>query len=123
PTVATRPPPVHGGSPLLPVHVPGTFAVLRNGSLIPRRARVEVRIGPVIANQQLRALAENAEGAGAYRKLADHLRAALLALVERPSRLAQIQVATPSIVADDGAPPAAEPPKHHPASHRAHRRA
>ena len=74
---------LRSGCDVLPVLIRGTHDVLGKGSLIPRRHPVEVRIGRVITNAELRALAENAEGTGAYRKLADPMRAAVLALGER----------------------------------------
>jgi long-chain acyl-CoA synthetase len=77
---------LRSGCDVLPIHISGTHQVLGKGSLIPRRAPVEVRIGRVIANADLRAIAEESEGAGAYRKLADHMRAAVLGLVDHPPR-------------------------------------
>jgi long-chain acyl-CoA synthetase len=73
---------LHSGCDVLPVHITGTHEVLGKGSLIPRRAPVEVRIGRPLANAELRALAQDAEGSGAYRKLADLMRDAVLALVK-----------------------------------------
>jgi long-chain acyl-CoA synthetase len=77
---------LHSGCDVLPLHISGAHQVLGKGSLIPRRAPVEVRIGRVIASADLRGIAEESEGAGAYRKLADHMRAAVLGLVNRPPR-------------------------------------
>jgi long-chain acyl-CoA synthetase len=77
---------LHSGCDVLPIHISGTHEVLGKGSLIPHRAPVVVRIGSPIANTELRALAEDSEGAGAYRKLADHMRGAVIALVNRPTR-------------------------------------
>jgi long-chain acyl-CoA synthetase len=74
---------LRGGCDVLPVRISGTYEVLGKGSIIPHRRPVEVRIGRVITNAELRALADNAEGTGAYRKLADAMRAAVLALGER----------------------------------------
>src|SRR4029077_12084419 len=74
---------LRGGCDVLPVRISGTYEVLGKGSIIPHRHPVEVRIGRVITNAELRALADNAEGTGAYRKLADAMRAAVLALGER----------------------------------------
>jgi long-chain acyl-CoA synthetase len=74
---------LYGGCDILPIRISGTHQVLGKGSLIPRRAPVEVRIGAVITNARLLAVAADAEGAGAYRKLADYLRNAVLALTER----------------------------------------
>src|SRR5271169_2303069 len=74
---------LRGGCDVLPVRISGTYEVLGKGSIIPHRRPVEVCIGRVITNAELRALADNAEGTGAYRKLADSMRAAVLALGER----------------------------------------
>ncbi|HLJ42738.1 MAG TPA: AMP-binding protein, partial [Candidatus Binataceae bacterium] len=74
---------LRGGCDVLPVRISGTYEVLGKGSIIPHRRPVEVRIGRVITNAELRALADNAEGTGAYRKLADAMRAAVLELGER----------------------------------------
>ncbi len=74
---------LRGGCDVLPIRISGTYEVLGKGSIIPHRRPVEVRIGRVITNAELRALADNAEGTGAYRKLADSMRAAVLALGER----------------------------------------
>ena len=74
---------LRSGCDVLPIHISGTYDVLGKGSIIPRRHPVEVRIGRVITNAELRALADDAEGTGAYRKLADSMRAAVLALGER----------------------------------------
>ncbi|HZZ08398.1 MAG TPA: AMP-binding protein [Candidatus Binataceae bacterium] len=76
---------LRSGYDVLPVRISGTYDVLGKGSIIPHRRPVEVRIGRVITNAELRALADNAEGTGAYRKLADSMRAAVLALGERMS--------------------------------------
>jgi long-chain acyl-CoA synthetase len=76
---------LHSGCDVLPIHIRGTYDVLGKGSLIPRRAPVEVRIGNAIVNAELRLLADDAEGAGAYRKLADHMRSAVIGL-EHPTR-------------------------------------
>ncbi|HLW72393.1 MAG TPA: AMP-binding protein [Candidatus Binataceae bacterium] len=77
---------LHGGCDILPIRISGTHRVLGKGSLIPRRAPVEVRIGAVIASAQLRALAADAVGAGAYRKLADYMRSAVLGLTDNAPR-------------------------------------
>jgi long-chain acyl-CoA synthetase len=72
---------------VLPIRIDGTHAVLGKGSLIPRRAPVELRIGAVITSAELQMLVKDIEGAGAYRKLADHLRSAVIGLsqpTERP---------------------------------------
>ena len=56
---------LRGGCDVLPVRISGTYEVLGKGSIIPHRRPVEVRIGRVITNAELRALADNAEGTGA----------------------------------------------------------
>ncbi len=71
---------LRSGCDVLPVLIRGTHQVLGKGSLIPRYHEVEVRIGSVISSAKLRALSENSEGMGAYRKLADYMRNAVLAL-------------------------------------------
>jgi long-chain acyl-CoA synthetase len=75
---------LRSGCDVLPVLIRGTNSVLGKGSLWPRRHPVEVRIGSVIGNGSMRALAENSDGMGAYRKLADHMRRAVLALAGVP---------------------------------------
>ncbi|HVA81930.1 MAG TPA: 1-acyl-sn-glycerol-3-phosphate acyltransferase, partial [Candidatus Binataceae bacterium] len=75
---------LRSGCDVLPVLIRGTHQVLGKGSLWPRRHPVEVRIGGVITNAAMRALAENSEGMGAYRKLSDYLRTAVLALANPP---------------------------------------
>jgi long-chain acyl-CoA synthetase len=77
---------LNSGCDVLPIRIDGTHAVLGKGSLIPRRADVELRIGTVITNTDLRALVQNVEGAGAYRKVADQLRATVIGLVQPISR-------------------------------------
>jgi long-chain acyl-CoA synthetase len=74
---------LHGGCDVLPIHIRGSYDVLGKGSLIPRIAPVEVRIGSVITQETLRAAAHDADGPGAYRKLADLMRDAVLALTEQ----------------------------------------
>ncbi|MGH7841549.1 MAG: lysophospholipid acyltransferase family protein, partial [Candidatus Binataceae bacterium] len=90
---------LHGGCDVLPIRIIGTHRVLGKGSLIPRRAPVEVRIGAVITNAQLRELAADTEGAGAYRKLADYMRDAVLGVTDRATRRlaasAQLSIMTP----------------------------
>jgi len=68
---------LRGGCDILPVHIKGSFEVLGKGQLLPRRHPVEVRIGAVIARDALATVADQNEGAGAYRKLADFLRQAV----------------------------------------------
>ncbi len=65
---------------VLPVLIRGTHDVMGKGSLVPRRHPVEVRIGRAITAAELREVAESSEGAGAYRKIADLMRAAVVAL-------------------------------------------
>ena len=65
---------------VLPVLIRGTHDVMGKGSLIARRHPVEVRIGRAITAAELRELAESSEGAGAYRKIADLMRTAVIAL-------------------------------------------
>ncbi|HLK85821.1 MAG TPA: AMP-binding protein [Candidatus Binataceae bacterium] len=101
---------LRGGCDVLPVRISGTYEVLGKGSIVPQRHPVEVRIGRVITNAELRALADNAEGTGAYRKLADAMRSTVLALGERiappaaPRRVTR-EATTPEL---DG-PPAGAP--------------
>jgi long-chain acyl-CoA synthetase len=71
---------LHSGCDVLPIHIKGTFEVLGKGSLIPRRAPVEVRIGAVIENARLRSSTANAESAGAYRNAANLMRAMVMEL-------------------------------------------
>ena len=98
---------LHSGCDVLPIHISGTHEVLGKGALIPHRGPVEVRIGRVITNTELRLLAADAEGAGAYRKLADSMRQAVLALVERPVRVAAKPAPAPAV-----APEQPETPSH-----------
>jgi len=65
---------------VLPVLIRGTHTVMGKGSLVPRRRPVEVRIGRAITASELRELAASSEGAGAYRKIADLMRTAVIAL-------------------------------------------
>src|SRR5262249_17935985 len=46
----------------------------------PHYHEVEVRIGSVISAAKMRSVSENAEGMGAYRKLADYMRTAVVAM-------------------------------------------
>lgn len=71
---------LHSACDVLPIHIKGTFDVLGKGSLIPRHAPVEVRIGAVIESARLRSSAANAEGAGAYRNAANLMREAVTEL-------------------------------------------
>ena len=65
---------------VLPVLIRGTHDVMGKGSLVPRRHPVEVRIGRAITAAELREIAQSSEGAGAYRKIADLMRTAVVAL-------------------------------------------
>lgn len=75
---------LRSGVDVLPLLISGTHDVLGKGALIPRRHPVEVRIGRVITAAQLQSIADNAEGAGAYRTVSGHLRNAVLALAGSP---------------------------------------
>jgi long-chain acyl-CoA synthetase len=87
---------LRAGCDVLPIHLSGTLEVLAKGKLLPRRAPVEVRIGRVLTIDELRSAAQDAEGAGAYRALADHMRQAVVGLTvsgpqaARTSRLARL---------------------------------
>ena len=89
---------------VLPVLIRGTHAVMGKGSLVPRRALVEVRIGRAITADELREMAET-EGAGAYRKIADLMRTAVIALSGSRSK------STRNIEADTAASNGAQPAK------------
>lgn len=78
---------LHSGCDVLPIFISGTYDVLGKGRLLPRHAPVEVLIGSVLTAAELYAIAEGVEGTGAYRKLADHMRAAVTGLTERRSHL------------------------------------
>ncbi|MGH8011236.1 MAG: AMP-binding protein, partial [Candidatus Binataceae bacterium] len=84
---------LHGGCDVLPIHIAGTYDVLGKGGLIPHRAPVELRIGRVITYAELRALAADSEGAGAYRKLAEQMRHTVIGLAQArtPRRLAFVK--------------------------------
>ncbi|HEY6418848.1 MAG TPA: AMP-binding protein [Candidatus Binataceae bacterium] len=112
---------LRSGCDVLPMHISGTFKVLGKGSLLPRRAPVEVRIGRVIGNAELRNLAESSEGMGAYRKLADFMHAAVVALKSgRGVRRIGLRAAEPVAAALEPppAPQSQEPPRASP--HKAH---
>lgn len=87
---------LHSGCDILPIRIIGTHEVLGKGKLIPRRAPVEVRIGSVIPSVELQRLAADAEGAGVYRRLAEHMRNAVLTLTERPPRKLKPGVSAPT---------------------------
>jgi long-chain acyl-CoA synthetase len=82
---------LHSGCDVLPIYISGTYDVLGKGRLLPHYAPVDVRIGRVLTAAELHAIAEGAEGAGAYRKLADYMRAAVTGLSERRSRLNRVR--------------------------------
>ncbi len=89
---------------VLPIRIKGTYEVLGKGKLIPRRHPVEVRIGRVIANEELARVAGESAGAGAYRKVADHLRQIVLNLGTRnPAKPRRADISAP---ADSGREPA-----------------
>jgi long-chain acyl-CoA synthetase len=93
---------VNSGCDVLPIRIDGTHAVLGKGSLLPRRAPVELRIGTVVTNADLRLVVQGVEGPGAYRKLADHLRAIVVGLSQaapRPRRSSEIPKAAETTVA------------------------
>ena len=71
---------LRSGCDVLPMRLSGTFDVLGKGSLIPRHHPVEVRIGRVISAEELLSVAQNSDGAGAYRKVAEFLREAVASL-------------------------------------------
>ncbi|HKF29541.1 MAG TPA: AMP-binding protein, partial [Candidatus Binataceae bacterium] len=71
---------LRGDCDVLPILIRGTHKVLGKGSLLPHYHEVEVRIGSVISAAKLRSVSENAEGTGAYRKLADYMRTAVVAM-------------------------------------------
>ncbi len=80
---------LRSGCDVLPINLRGTYDVLGKGSLVPRRRPVEVRIGKVITSAELRAIAENSEGAGAYRKLAEFMRQRVVDLAAPHARIAR----------------------------------
>jgi long-chain acyl-CoA synthetase len=86
---------LNSGCDVLPIRIDGTHAVLGKGRLIPRPGPVELRIGRVLTSEHIRSLVENAEGAGAYRKLADHLRATVIGLSQPVLRPKLAPVTTP----------------------------
>jgi long-chain acyl-CoA synthetase len=78
---------LRSGCDVLPIHISGTYEVLGKGRLFPRHAPVEVRIGRALTAAELLQVAQGAEGMGAYRKLADYMRAAVIGMGERRARL------------------------------------
>ncbi len=71
---------LRSGCDILPILIRGTHQVLGKGSLIPRRNPVEVRIGSIISNASMRAVAESSEGTGAYRRIAGYIHDVVVAL-------------------------------------------
>src|SRR5208283_1125205 len=80
---------LRSGCDVLPIHIAGTYDVLGKGKLIPQHGPVEMRIGRVISNAELRVVAESSEGAGAYRKAADFLRKTVESLKPQSRALAK----------------------------------
>ncbi len=74
------------GVDVLPVHLSGTFEALPAGARFPRRAPLEVRIGPVIPLARLRALADGAAGKGEGYKLATREIEAAVRALRRAAR-------------------------------------
>jgi long-chain acyl-CoA synthetase len=74
---------LRSGCDVLPIYIAGTYQALGKGQLLPRRYPVELRIGPVIANETLARMAHNGEAYGVYRKAAEAMRQAILALAGR----------------------------------------
>ncbi|MBF6559609.1 MAG: AMP-binding protein [Candidatus Binataceae bacterium] len=85
---------------VLPIHIRGSFEVLGKGALVPRHAPVEVRIGRVIGAAELLDVAQGTTGAAAYRRLAEHLRAAIVELAGDRPRAARRSLATQANVHD-----------------------
>jgi long-chain acyl-CoA synthetase len=92
---------LRSGCDVLPLLIRGTHKVLGKGSLLPHYHEVEVRIGSVISAAKLRSVSENAEGMGAYRKLADYMRTAVVAMGTKKAPLRP----TPKTPAGKGAGP------------------
>ncbi len=112
---------LRSGCDVLPVLIRGTYDVLGKGSLMPRRRPVEIRIGGVISPDEIRAVADKSEGAGAYRKLADLMRESVIALAHSRRKL------IPALPESSLAPPVVPEPqperlRAHPEG-RTHRRA
>jgi long-chain acyl-CoA synthetase len=78
---------LRSGCDVLPIHISGTFKVLGKGRLLPHHAPVEVRIGGALTAAEMSQVAQGAEGAGAYRRLADYMRSAVTELGESRPRL------------------------------------
>ncbi|MGH7905124.1 MAG: lysophospholipid acyltransferase family protein, partial [Candidatus Binataceae bacterium] len=87
---------MRSGCDVLPLRIRGTHAVLGKGHLIPRRHPVEIRIGSVITNSELRQAGDE-NGAGGYRKISDLMRNEVLSLGERtPRRISGSRSETPA---------------------------
>jgi 1-acyl-sn-glycerol-3-phosphate acyltransferase len=71
---------LNSGCDVLPIRIDGRHLVLGKGSLMPHIAPVELHIGRLITNADLRARVRIIEGEGAYRAVADHLRATIIVL-------------------------------------------
>ena len=112
---------LNSGCDVLPIRIDGTHTVLGKGSLLPRRAPVELRIGAVITNSELRARVQDIEGAGAYRKIADFLRATVIGLAEINS--GPTQLSPPVAKSADKASARRSPHKAQSSIGRAHGRA
>jgi long-chain acyl-CoA synthetase len=92
---------LRSGCDVLPVYLAGTYYALGKGQLLPRRYPVEVRIGPVIANETLANIARDGEAYGVYRKAAQAMRQAVLALAGRTASARRF--ASGSTAADESA--------------------
>lgn len=95
---------LRSGCDVLPIRISGSYDVLGKGRLIPRHHPVEVRIGRVISAAELSRTAQNSEGIGAYRKVADSLREAVANLGKAPRR-ALGESAHTAAARSAGAPP------------------
>jgi long-chain acyl-CoA synthetase len=95
---------LRSGCGVLPIYVGGTYHVLGKGSLVPHRHPVEVKIGRMIDAEELKTVAQDAEGMGAYRKAAAYMREAVIGLAERrpaPARKAAAPVSTPEAAVEE----------------------
>ena len=112
---------LRSGCDVLPVLIRGTYAVLGKGSLFPKHGPVEVRIGRAISAAQLRIAVSDGEGAGAYRKISDMLREAVLSLVPKPKARATAPLTVSRLA--PSAEPHPEPRQRKPARHTERRHA
>src|SRR5581483_8381013 len=94
---------LHSGCDVLPIRISGTHEVLGKGSLLPRRRPVEIRIGAPISAADLIRVAGDVEGPGIYRRTAEYLHDAVVALTERPPR--RLRATTSSTTPRTSAPP------------------